>query len=166
MDSMQLVTPAIGLMFWTVIIFILLLIILKKFAWKPILKSVDDRNNSIKEALLSAEKAKEEMQQLSADNDKILTQARMERDSIIKDAREIKEKTISEAKNKAAKEAEKIITEAKEQIKNEQMKAMTELKNEIADISVQMAEKIIKTELKDSKSQKKLIEEDIKKQLN
>jgi F-type H+-transporting ATPase subunit b len=166
MDSMQLVTPAIGLMFWTVIIFILLLIILKKFAWKPILKSVDDRNNSIKEALLSAEKAKEEMQQLSADNDKILKQARMERDSIIKDAREIKEKTISEAKNKAAKEAEKIITEAKEQIKNEQMKAMTELKNEIADISIQMAEKIIKTELKDSKSQKKLIEEDIKKQLN
>lgn len=163
---MQLVTPAIGLMFWTVIIFILLLIILKKFAWKPILKSVDDRNNSIKEALLSAEKAKEEMQQLSADNDKILKQARMERDSIIKDAREIKEKTISEAKNKAAKEAEKIITEAKEQIKNEQMKAMTELKNEIADISIQMAEKIIKTELKDSKSQKKLIEEDIKKQLN
>ena len=163
---MQLVTPAIGLMFWTVIIFILLLIILKKFAWKPILKAVDDRNNSIKEALLSAEKAKEEMQQLSADNDKIVTQARAERDSIIKDAREIKEKTILEAKNKATKEAEKIITEAKGQIKNEQMKAMTELKNEIADISVQMAEKIIKTELKDSKSHKKLIEEDIKKQLN
>ena len=90
MDSMQLVTPAIGLMFWTIVIFILLLLILKKFAWKPILKAVDDRNNSIKDALSSAEKAKEEMEQLSADNDKILTEARMERDSIIKEAREIK----------------------------------------------------------------------------
>ena len=113
MDSMQLVTPAIGLMFWTIVIFILLLLILKKFAWKPILKAVDDRNNSIKDALSSAEKAKEEMEQLSADNDKILTEARMERDSIIKEAREIKEKTISEAKSKASKEAEKIIIDAK-----------------------------------------------------
>ena len=161
MDSMQLVTPAIGLMFWTIVIFILLLLILKKFAWKPILKAVDDRNNSIKDALSSAEKAKEEMEQLSADNDKILTEARMERDSIIKEAREIKEKTISEAKSKATKEAEKIIIDAKQQIKNEQMKAMIELKNEIADISIQMAEKILKTELKDAKSQKKLIEEDL-----
>ena len=166
MDSMQLVTPAIGLMFWTIVIFILLLLILKKFAWKPILKAVDDRNNSIKDALSSAEKAKEEMEQLSADNDKILTEARMERDSIIKEAREIKEKTISEAKSKASKEAEKIIIEAKQQIKNEQMKAMIELKNEIADISIQMAEKILKTELKDAKSQKKFIEEELKNQMN
>ena len=166
MDSMQLVTPAIGLMFWTIVIFILLLLILKKFAWKPILKAVDDRNNSIKDALSSAEKAKEEMEQLSADNDKILTEARMERDSIIKEAREIKEKTISEAKSKASKEAEKIIIDAKQQIKNEQMKAMIELKNEIADISIQMAEKILKTELKDAKTQKKLIEEKLKNQMN
>ena len=90
----------------------------------------------------------------------------MERDSIIKEAREIKEKTISEAKSKATKEAEKIIIDAKQQIKNEQMKAMIELKNEIADISIQMAEKILKKELKDAKSQKKLIEEDLKNQMN
>ena len=109
MDSMQLVTPAIGLMFWTVVIFILLLVILKKFAWKPILKAVDDRNNSITEALSSAEKAKAEMEQLSANNEKILQEARIERDSIIKEARAIKENTISEAKNKASIEAEKII---------------------------------------------------------
>ena len=166
MDSMQLVTPAIGLMFWTVVIFILLLVILKKFAWKPILKAVDDRNSSINEALASAEKAKSEMEQLSADNDKILNEARNQRDSIIKEARDIKIKTIADAKNKASIEAEKIISSAKEQIKNEKMKAMTELKNEIADISIQMAEKIIKTELKDAKSQKKLIEEDLKKQMN
>lgn len=166
MDSMQLVTPAIGLMFWTVVIFILLLVILKKFAWKPILKAVDDRNNSITEALSSAEKAKAEMEQLSANNEKILQEARIERDSIIKEARAIKENTISEAKNKASVEAEKIILSAKEQISNEKMKAMTELKNEIADISIQMAEKIIKSELKDAKSQKKLIEETLKNQMN
>ena len=166
MDSMQLVTPAIGLMFWTVVIFMLLLILLKKFAWKPILKAVDDRNSSINEALASAEKAKAEMEQLSADNDKILNEAHNQRDSIIKEARDIKIKTIADAKNKASIEAEKIISSAKEQIKNEKMKAMTELKNEIADISIQMAEKIIKTELKDAKSQKKLIEEDLKKQMN
>ena len=166
MDSMQLVTPAIGLMFWTVVIFMLLLILLKKFAWKPILKAVDDRNSSINEALASAEKAKSEMEQLTADNDKILNEARNQRDSIIKEARDIKIKTIADAKNKASIEAEKIISSAKEQIKNEKMKAMTELKNEIADISIQMAEKIIKTELKDAKSQKKLIEEDLKKQMN
>ena len=166
MDSMQLVTPQIGLMFWTVVIFMLLLILLKKFAWKPILKAVDDRNSSINEALASAEKAKSEMEQLSADNDKILNEAHNQRDSIIKEARDIKIKTIADAKNKASIEAEKIISSAKEQIKNEKMKAMTELKNEIADISIQMAEKIIKTELKDAKSQKKLIEEDLKKQMN
>ena len=163
---MQLVTPAIGLMFWTVVIFILLLVILKKFAWKPILKAVDDRNNSITEALSSAEKAKAEMEQLSANNEKILQEARIERDSIIKEARAIKENTISEAKRKASSEAEKIILSAKEQISNEKMKAMTELKNEIADISIQMAEKIIKSELKDGKSQKKLIEETLKNQIN
>jgi F-type H+-transporting ATPase subunit b len=166
MDSMQLVTPAIGLMFWTVVIFILLLVILKKFAWKPILKAVDDRNNSITEALSSAEKAKAEMEQLSANNEKILQEARIERDSIIKDARAIKESTISEAKNKASIEAEKIILSAKEQISNEKLKAMTELKNEIADISIQMAEKILKSELKDEKSQKKLIEQTLKNQMN
>jgi F-type H+-transporting ATPase subunit b len=166
MDSMQLVTPAIGLMFWTVVIFVLLLMILKKFAWKPILKAVDDRNNSITEALSSAEKAKAEMEQLSANNEKILQEARLERDLIIKEARTVKENIVSEAKDKASSEAEKIILSAKEQISNEKMKAMTELKNEIADISIQMAEKIIKSELKDEKIQKKLIEETLKNQLN
>ncbi len=163
---MELVTPGIGLIFWTSVVFIVLIILLKKFAWSPILKAVDDRNNSINEALSSAEKAKSEMEQLSADNKKILNEALIKRDAIIKEARDIKIKTIADAKNKASIEAEKIISSAKEQIRNEKMKAMTELKNEIADISIQMAEKIIKSELKDAKSQKKLIEEDLKKQMN
>ena len=94
------------------------------------------------------------MEQLSADNDKILNEARIQRDTIIKEARDIKNKTIADAKNKASIEAEKIISSAKEQIKNEKMKAMMELKNEVADISIQMAEKIIKTELKDTKVRK------------
>ena len=163
---MELVTPAIGLMFWTCVVFILLLILLKKFAWKPILKAVDDRNNSIEEALSSAEKAKEEMAELTANNEKILSDARLERDALLKEARDIKEKIVGEAKNKAAEEAEKIITSAKEQITNEKMKAMTELKNQVADISIEMAEKILRTELKDTKNQKKLIEEALKKQIN
>mgnify|MGYP006238066701 FL=1 len=142
---MELVTPGIGLIFWTSVVFIVLIILLKKFAWSPILKAVDDRNNSINEALSSAEKAKSEMEQLSADNKKILNEALIERDAIIKEARDIKIKTIADAKNNASIEAEKIISSAKEQIKNEKMKAMTELKNEIADISIQMAEKIIKS---------------------
>ena len=162
---MELVTPGIGLIFWTSVVFIVLIILLKKFAWSPILKAVDDRNNSINEALSSAEKAKSEMEQLSADNKKILNKALIEIDAIIKEARDIKIKTIADAKNNASIEAEKIISSAKEQIKNEKMKAMTELKNEVADISIQMAEKIIKTELEDVKRQKKLIEEELKKQM-
>ena len=163
---MELVTPAFGQLFWGGLVFIILLLLLKKFAWKPILKAVDDRNNSITEALSSAEKAKAEMEQLSSNNEKILQEARLERDLIIKEARAIKENIVSEAKNKASSEAEKIILSAKEQISNEKMKAMIELKNEIADISIQMAEKIIKSELKDVKSQKKLIEETLKNQMN
>ena len=163
---MQLVTPAIGLMFWTVVIFILLLIILKKFAWKPILKAVDDRNSSIEEALSAAEKAKEEMAELSSNNEKILYEARIERDAIIKEARGIKEQTIADAKNKASEEAEKIILSAKEQINNEKMKAMTELKNQVADIAITIAEKIIQSELKDADKQKNTITEALKKQMN
>lgn len=163
---MQLVTPAIGLMFWTIVIFILLLVILKKFAWKPILKAVDDRNSSIEDALSAAEKAKEEMAELSSNNEKILSEARIERDAIIKEAREIKEKTIADAKAAASDEAEKIIVSAKEQINNEKMKAMTELKNQVADIAINMAEKIIQSELKDTEKQKNIISEALKKQMN
>jgi F-type H+-transporting ATPase subunit b len=99
---MELVTPGIGLIFWTSVVFIVLIILLKKFAWSPILKAVDDRNNSINEALSSAEKAKSEMEQLSADNKKILNEALIERDAIIKEARDIKIKTIADAKNNAS----------------------------------------------------------------
>ena len=113
-----------GLIIWTTIIFTLLLIVLKKFAWKPILSAVDERNKSIEEALKAADKAKEEMATLNADNERILTEAKKERDSLLKEAREIKETIISEAKKNAIVEADKIIILAKSQINNDKMKAL------------------------------------------
>ena len=163
---MELVTPGIGLMFWTVVIFTLLLILLKKFAWGPILESVDNRNKNIEDALAAAENAKKKMEELTSNNEKILADARLERETILKEARAIREKTIADAKNQASNEAEKIITSAKDQINNEKIKAMTEIKNQIADISIEMAEKILGAELKDANNQKTLIEEALKKQIN
>ncbi len=154
---MELVTPAIGLIFWTAVVFILLVILLKKFAWKPILTAVDKRNESIENALKAAEKAKEDIENLTADNERILNEAKLERDALLKEAREIKDKVISEAKDKAKIEAEKILVSAKEQITNEKMAAITELKNQVAELSIEIAEKIIKSELQDLNKQKELV---------
>jgi F-type H+-transporting ATPase subunit b len=159
---MELVTPQIGLIFWTTIVFVLLLIVLKKFAWKPILDSVDERNKSIEEALKAADKAKEEMATLNADNQRILIEAKKERDLLLKEAREIKETIISEAKKNATIEADKIIISAKSQINNDKMKALVELKNQIAGLAIEMTEKILKSELSDKNKQKELIENALK----
>ena len=154
---MELVTPAIGLIFWTTVVFTLLVLLLKKFAWKPILSAVDERNKSIKDSLAQAEKARSEMSELTANNEKIIAQAKVDRDIILKEARDMKNEIISEAKDKANKEADKIVSTAKEQISNEKMKALTELKNHVADLSIDMAEKILKLELSDASKQKELI---------
>ena len=155
---MDLVTPEIGLIFWTTIVFTLLLVVLKKYAWKPILDSVDQRNKSIEDALKSADKAKEEMASLNVDNKRILAEAKKERDLLLKEAREIKENIISEAKKNATAEADKIIVSAKSQINNDKMKALIELKNHVASLSIEMTEKILKSELSDKNKQKELIE--------
>jgi len=147
-----------GLIIWTTIIFTLLLIVLKRFAWKPILRAVEERNNSIEQALRSAEKAKEEMELLNADNERILKEAKKERDVLLKEARDIKEEIINEAKDKANTEADKILTSAKEQIANEKMKAITELKNSVAILSIDIAEKVLKRELKEKSNQEEFIE--------
>ena len=139
-----------GLIIWTTIIFTILLIVLKKFAWKPILTAVDERNKSIEDALKSAEKAKEEMELLNADNERILNEAKTHRD--------IKEGIINEAKEKANKEADKILNSAKEQISNEKMKAITELKNSVAILSIDIAEKVLKRELKEKANQEDFIQ--------
>jgi len=154
---MELVTPEIGLIFWTIVVFSLLLVVLKKYAWKPILSAVDERNKSIEDALKAADKAKEEMLSLNADNERILMEAKKERDVLLKEGREIKEKVIAEAKDKAKLEADKILVSAKEQITNEKMKAITELKNQVAELSIEIAEKILKSELQDLNKQKELV---------
>jgi len=154
---MELVTPAIGLIFWTSVVFILLVILLQKFAWKPILTAVKNRNESIEKALKAAEKAKEDIENITANNDKILTEAKLERDALLKEAREIKEKVISESKEKANLEAEKILVSAKEQIANEKMAAITTLKNQVAELSIEIAEKILKSELQDINKQKEFV---------
>ncbi len=159
---MELVTPEIGLIFWTTIVFLLLLIVLKKYAWKPILAAVDERNKSIEDALKAADKAKKEMLALNTDNERILIQARKERDALLKEGREIKDNIIAEAKDKAKIESDKILITAKEQINNEKMKAITELKNQVAEMSIDIAEKILKSELSDKNKQKELIAEALK----
>jgi F-type H+-transporting ATPase subunit b len=151
-----------GLFIWQTIIFLGLLFLLRKYAWKPILGAVEERTNSIEDALSAAEKAKKEMAELSASNEKILTEARLERDALLKDAKDVKDGILKEAKNKAIEEAEKIISSAKQEINTEKRKAMTELKNQVADISIEMAEKIVKAELTDPKKQKELIAKALK----
>ena len=159
---MELVTPEIGLIFWTTIVFLLLLIVLKKYAWKPILAAVDERNKSIEDALKAADKAKKEILALNTDNERILIEAKKERDALLKEGREIKDNIIAEAKDKAKIEADKILITAKEQINNEKMKAITELKNQVASMSIDIAEKILKSELSDKNKQKELIAEALK----
>jgi F-type H+-transporting ATPase subunit b len=163
---MELVTPAIGLIFWTTVVFTLLVLLLKKFAWKPILSAVDERNKSIKDSLAQAEKARSEMSELTANNEKIIAQAKVDRDIILKEARDMKNEIISEAKDKANKEAEKLVSTAKEQILNEKMKAITELKNHVADLSIEMAEKILSSELSDVAKQKELVTKALKESKN
>lgn len=163
---MELVTPAIGLIFWTTVVFTLLVLLLKKFAWKPILSAVDERNQSIKNSLAQAEKARNEMSELTANNEKIIAQAKVDRDVILKEARDMKNEIISDAKDKASKEAEKLVSTAKEQILNEKMKAITELKNHVADLSIEMAEKILSSELSDVAKQKELVKKALKESKN
>ena len=154
-------------MFWTCIIFTLLILLLKKFAWKPILTAVDDRNEQINSALKAAEKARLEIENLNNDNERILLEAKSERDQLLKEARDIKDNIINEAKEKASNEAENILNAAKSQIDNEKMKAITELKNSVAVLSIDIAEKVLKNELKEKSNQEDFINSILKKsQLN
>ena len=147
-----------GLFFWQTLIFVLLIFLLRKFAWKPILDAVNEREDGIKNALLSAENAKRDMQNLVSDNEKLLAEARVERDGMLKEAREIKDKIVSEAKSEAQVQAGKMIEQAKAAINSEKNAAMTELKNQVASLSIEIAEKVLKSELTDKASQTKLVE--------
>lgn len=147
-----------GLFIWQVVIFVGLILLLKKFAWKPILDAVNDREEGIKNALLAAENAKKDMQNLKADNEKLLAEARAERDLMIKEAREIKEKMIADAKSEAQAQGEKMIDQAKASIESEKNAAMAELKNQVSSLSLEIAEKLLKDELSNKEAQTKLVE--------
>ena len=153
---------SIGLFFWQTVIFIFLILLLKKFAWKPILDAVNEREEGIKNALLSAEKAKEEMASLQSDNEETLKKARSERDSLLKEAREIKQQLIDEAKSEAKNEAKKIISQAQETIQNEKNAAIVDLKNQVASLSIDIAEKVLKEKLSDDQSQMNLVKDLVK----
>ena len=155
---MGLVMPDFGLFFWMLISFSILLYILKRFAWGPILSALSDRERSIEEALKSAENAKEEMLNLQSGNEKILKRAILEREKIVKEARELKESIINEARHEASLEANKVMEHAKAAIDRERAAAVSEIKSLIANFSVDIAEKILKEKLADDSRQKELIQ--------
>ncbi|MCQ2285207.1 MAG: F0F1 ATP synthase subunit B, partial [Bacteroidales bacterium] len=154
---MDLITPQVGLLFWTVLVFAILVFLLAKFAWKPILNMVEERTKNIEDALNSAENAKKEMAGLKAENEQIMKEARAERDKIVKEAREMKDKIIEESKETAKAEADKILVQARKLIEDEKRAAMNELKDQVAALSVEIAEKILMRELSDKKAQSELI---------
>jgi len=155
---MKLLTPDFGLVIWMSITFLTVLFLLSKFAWKPIMKMISEREKSIEEALLSAERAKADMLKLQAGNEQLLRDAQAERDLILKAARDAKDEIVAEARNKASQEAERLIGLAREAINNERMAAVTELKNQVAQLSLQVAEKLIKQQLSSDEKQKELAE--------
>ncbi|WP_142784444.1 F0F1 ATP synthase subunit B [Changchengzhania lutea] len=149
---------SLGLFFWQAVLFIALIFLLKKFAWKPILDSVNDREEGIKNALDAAEKAKLEMQNLQADNQKLLKEARAEREEMLKEARDIKNKLIEDAKGEAQEQANKMIMQAQAAIESEKKAAMAELKNHVATLSIEIAEKVVREELSSKDKQLRLVE--------
>lgn len=159
---MQLVTPGIGLMFWMLVSFGLVLFVLGKYAWTPIMKGIHQREDSIEKALEAANDAKKEMLKLKAGNEQLLRDAKEERDALMRDARKVKESILDEAREKANEEAARIMENARENIQFEKMAAINELKNQIATISIEIAEKIIGKELENRKAQQELTEKLLK----
>jgi F-type H+-transporting ATPase subunit b len=159
---MELITPGIGLLFWMVLIFSLLLFILGKYAWKPVLKSLKNREHSIEEALQLADKTREQMAQLKSDNEKLMDEARKERDKMMAEAREMKDHILSEARQRSVEEGKKLIDQARTQITQEKAAAIDEIRTMVAGYSVEIAEKLLRKKLEKDKDQQVLIEEYIK----
>lgn len=153
---MELVKPEFGLLFWMFVTFFTVLFILKKFAWGPILTMIKERENTIEAALSSAQKAREDLESIQQKNEALLQEARLEREKILKEAREIRETMLAEAKAKASAEYEKVLSGAKADIRNEKMAAINELKNQVAGLSLEIAEKILRSELSSNEKQKEL----------
>jgi F-type H+-transporting ATPase subunit b len=159
---MELLTPGTGLIIWQLIVFVLLVFLLSKLAWKPIINSLKERENSIQEALDTAEKARHEMSQLKSDNEKLLKEAREERDRILKEAREVSNRLKEDAQSDAKKTADKIIEDAKAAINVEKAAALRDVKAQVAMFSLEIAEKLMKHNLSNDKAQKELVENYVK----
>jgi F-type H+-transporting ATPase subunit b len=159
---MDLVTPALGLVFWTTISFAILLFILGKFAWKPILGALNDRERFIEDSLQKAEAAKEEMSRLTNENESLLKQARAERDQILTEARKVKEQMIADAKELAQKEGSRMIELARVEINNQKAIAMADVKNQVATLSLQIAEKVLRKQFEDQQKQDELVSQLLK----
>lgn len=159
---MELVTPNFGLIFWQLVTFLIVLFLLTKFAWKPIMNALRERETSIENALSAAEKAKLEMQGLKAENEKLLAEARMERDKILKEASDAGNALVENARNKANEEGTRMIAQAREAIENEKRAALTEVKNMAASLSLEIAERILRKELNDPQAQQALAQDYIR----
>ncbi len=156
---MDLVTPGLGLIFWQLVVFLITLFLLSKYAWKPILRGLKEREASIESALQTATQARQEMANLKASNEKLLDEARAERDRILRLAQVSSENIIQEAKEKAQAEAFRILQEAQQAIRNERQSAVADMKREIVSLSVEIAEKLLRKQLRDEVSQKSLVNE-------
>jgi len=148
---------SLGLFFWQTLLFVALLLLLKKFAWKPILDAVNERETSIKDSLSAAEKARDDMKAVQADNKRILKEARAERDTLLAEAKTESVQIVNQAKEDAKAAADKIIVQAQETIQNEKIAAINELKGQVAFLSIDIAEKVLQVELKDKSTQEQLV---------
>jgi F-type H+-transporting ATPase subunit b len=157
-----LVSPDPGLFIWSTVAFLILFFLLSKFAWKPIVKALDERERSIEDALSKAEKAKAEMAKLISENEDLLKEARLERDSILKEAKEIKDQIINDAKEQAKTEGAKLIEMAKTEITNQKLAAMAEIKNQVSSLSLAIAEKVLRKQLEDQDKQQALVNDLLK----
>jgi F-type H+-transporting ATPase subunit b len=157
-----LVSPDPGLFIWSTVAFLILFFLLSKFAWKPIVKALDERERSIEDALSKAEMAKAEMAKLISENEDLLKEARLERDSILKEAKEIKDQIINDAKDQAKTEGAKLIEKAKDEITNQKLAAMAEIKNQVSSLSITIAEKVLRKQLEDQDKQQALVNDLLK----
>lgn len=154
---MELLLPKLGLMVWVLLAFLIVFFLLKKFAWKPIMTGLDEREGNIADAIASAEKIKLEMAQLKNDNEKLLAEAREERATMIKEAKETKDKMIADAKEEARAQASKIMTDANAAIQHQKMAALTEIKNTVGSLVVEVSEKVLRKELANKSEQENYI---------
>ena len=159
---MSLLTPHLGFFVWTLVAFIIVFLLLKKFAWKPILKSLNERESNIANSIAAAEKVKAEMAQMQNENEALLTKAREERAQLLKEARETKDRIINEAKEQAKTEANKIVTEAQAAINAQKMAALTEVKNQVGKLVIEVSEKVLRKQLDNREAQEAHIRDIVK----